>query len=158
MHKGEARASFSSTKASISFLCAHSLSYLTGLFFSSGSLAATTPTSAPIFVSSWTSMMVPSLGWKMGGSSMSETLTRTMVWSRNEPKSTKRGSTCLFTASTTTLCERLFSKSSGWKIKCKKWYRLPQEQRLFKVTSCSWFNETKKESKQIAVLFVSDHR
>lgn len=93
------------------------MSYLTDLFFISGSLAETTPTNAPTFASSWTSMIVPSGGLKVGGSSTSETLTRTMVWSRNEPKSTKRGSTCLFTASTTTLCVRLVSKSSGWKIK-----------------------------------------
>lgn len=162
MHKGGA---FPSTKASISIFCVHSLSYLTGLFFTSGSLAATTPTSAPTLVSSWTSIMVPSAGWKMGGSSMSETLTRTMVWSRNEPKSTKRGSTCLFTASTTTLCVRLFSKSSGWKIKCKKKHHLTQEHTLFKMTSffglkliVGRFNETKRESKQIAVLLISDHR
>lgn len=113
---------------------ADSLSYLTGLFFTSGSLAVTTPTSAPTFISSWTSMMVPSAGWKMGGSSTSETLTRTIVWSRNEPKSTKRGSTCLFTASTTTLCVRLVSKSSGWKTKHKNDH-LTQEHKLFEVTS-----------------------
>ena len=57
-------------------------SYLTGISFTSGSLAVTTPTRAPTFASSCTSMIVPSAGWKMGGSSMSDTLTRTMVWSR----------------------------------------------------------------------------
>ena len=94
-----------------------SLPHLTGFLFSSGSLAVTIPTSAPTLASSCTSIIAPSGGWKMGGSSMSDTLTRTMVWSRKEPRSTKRGSTCLFTASTTTLCVRLLSKSSVWKNK-----------------------------------------
>lgn len=93
------------------------LSYLTGFLFSSGSLAVTIPTCVPTLVSSFTSIIAPSGGWKIGGSSMSDTLTRTMVWSRKEPRSTKRGSTCLFTASTTTLCVRLLSKSSVWRNK-----------------------------------------
>lgn len=94
-------------------------SYLMGFLLSSGSFALTMPTRAPALASSCTSMMVPSAGWKVGGSSMSETLTRTMVWSRKEPRSTKRGSTCLLMASTTTLCVRLLSKSSGWNEKKK---------------------------------------
>lgn len=93
------------------------LLYLTGFLFSSGSLAVTIPTCVPTLVSSFTSIIAPSGGWKIGGSSMSDTLTRTMVWSRKEPRSTKRGSTCLFTASTTTLCVRLLSKSSVWRNK-----------------------------------------
>lgn len=104
-------------------------SYLTGTLSISGSLAVTIPTRAPNLASSWTSMMVPEEGMKMGASSTSDTLTLTMVWSRNDPRSTKRGSTCLFTASTTTLCERLLSKSRGY-----RWERVKTMKHLVSVT------------------------
>lgn len=102
-------------KRSIHSTAVNSLSHLTGLLESSGSLAETDPTMVPTGAASETIIQLTE-GVNTGGSSTSSTCSWTVVRSLNGPTKRKRGSTMRL--ETSTCKEKLdrLSKSRGcWK-------------------------------------------